>query len=74
MHHPQATPALAALFRGYGERPPWALRHAAMLEQCQWLLARASQQEERLATLWQRRAQATEQFADVAYAGEPPLI
>jgi Ser/Thr protein kinase RdoA (MazF antagonist) len=64
MHHPQATPALSALFRGYGERPPWALRHAAMLEQCQWLLARASQQEERLATLWQRRVQATELFAD----------
>ena len=29
-----ATNALDALFAGYGERPDWSLRHAAMLRQC----------------------------------------
>jgi len=34
MHHADATSALDALFAGYGERPDWSLRHAAMLRQC----------------------------------------
>ena len=29
-HHPESVPALAALFDGYGDKPTWAHRHAAM--------------------------------------------
>jgi hypothetical protein len=30
LHHPAAVPALAALFEGYGDRPAWEARQAAM--------------------------------------------
>jgi hypothetical protein len=32
MHHPEHVGSLQALFDGYGERPPWAARRAAMTE------------------------------------------
>ena len=64
MHHPAAVPALAALFDGYGDRPAWAQRHAAMMEKCRQLLLLAQQQEAALVALWQRRLELTEQFSD----------
>lgn len=32
LHHPESVHALAALFEGYGEKPVWELRQAAMSE------------------------------------------
>jgi aminoglycoside phosphotransferase (APT) family kinase protein len=34
MHHPTETAALAALFEGYGARPPWLRRRRFMMERC----------------------------------------
>ncbi len=34
LHHRDAMDALAALFDGYGSRPPWALRQQAMVAGC----------------------------------------
>jgi aminoglycoside phosphotransferase len=65
MHHPNAIPALVALFRGYGEQPHWKLRHAAMLTQCERLLESAREQEAALVELWEGRLRATEQFTEV---------
>ena len=38
MHHPGATGALGELFAGYGSRPPWPARQAAMLAKCRRML------------------------------------
>ena len=64
-HHPHAVRALAALFRGYGDTPAWKLRHDAMVEQCDRLLAYVEQQEQPDAVvLWKRRLEATERFVE----------
>lgn len=34
-HHPESLAALPALFDGYGQRPPWEVRQAAMLQRAQ---------------------------------------
>ncbi|MGK5681561.1 phosphotransferase family protein [Actinoplanes sp. URMC 104] len=34
-HHPEAVEALGELFAGYGVRPSWARRHAAMAARCE---------------------------------------
>jgi aminoglycoside phosphotransferase len=39
MHHPGAVDALGELFAGYGSRPPWPERQAAMLAKCHRMLA-----------------------------------
>lgn len=39
MHHPGALGALGELFAGYGSRPPWPERQAAMLVKCRRMLA-----------------------------------
>jgi aminoglycoside phosphotransferase (APT) family kinase protein len=39
MHHPGAVDALPELFDGYGSRPPWPERRAAMLTKCREMLA-----------------------------------
>ena len=39
MHHPGDAAALGELFAGYGSRPPWPQRHAAMLRKCRSMLA-----------------------------------
>ena len=39
MHHPGAVAALGELFDGYGSRPPWPGRQAAMLAKCRQMLA-----------------------------------
>lgn len=38
MHHPERVGALGAFFAGYGARPGWAERHAAMLTRCRELI------------------------------------
>lgn len=38
MHHPDQTPALDALFDGYGDRPPWHVRRGFMLAKCHSML------------------------------------
>ena len=38
-HHPTETPALTELYAGYGSRPPWPGRQAAMLAKCRQMLA-----------------------------------
>jgi aminoglycoside phosphotransferase len=38
MHHPGEVGALGALFDGYGHRPPWPERQAAMLAKCRLML------------------------------------
>ncbi|MEV6636573.1 phosphotransferase [Actinoplanes sp. NPDC051470] len=38
-HHTDEVPALAALFDGYGHRPPWPVRHEHMLAKCRQMLA-----------------------------------
>jgi len=38
-HHPGEAGALSELFAGYGSRPPWARRQAAMLAKCRKMLA-----------------------------------
>jgi aminoglycoside phosphotransferase len=38
MHHPGEVHALGALFDGYGHRPPWPERRAAMLATCRMML------------------------------------
>jgi aminoglycoside phosphotransferase len=64
-HHPHAVRELTALFRGFGDKPAWKLRHDAMVEQCYRLLAYVEQQEQPDAVvLWKRRLEATERFVE----------
>jgi tRNA A-37 threonylcarbamoyl transferase component Bud32 len=44
-HHPPHAAALDALFDAYGTRPPWPLRHAAMMHRCRELLDFAHRRE-----------------------------
>ena len=37
-HHAAVVDRLPALFDGYGDRPAWADRHAAMIDKCHWAL------------------------------------
>lgn len=39
LHHPAEVAALGAFYRAYGSRPPWPVRHAAMLSRCAELAA-----------------------------------
>lgn len=61
MHHPHHVDALAALFDGYGTRPPWRLCHAAMLQRCRELFEFAHRWEPDGAAerLWRRRIETT---------------
>jgi Ser/Thr protein kinase RdoA (MazF antagonist) len=65
MHHPEAVGALFALFAGYGSRPPWDLRHDAMVGKCVRLgeLCRRRGQIEG-AELWDRRQRATRAWTE----------
>jgi aminoglycoside phosphotransferase (APT) family kinase protein len=61
MHHPAATVALDGLFAGYGTRPHWSLRRAAMLAQCERLRRRCETEGLFDAqAMWQTRLRATE--------------
>jgi len=44
MHHAGAIGALDALFAGYGERPDWSSRHAAMLVHCERVRQRCARE------------------------------
>ncbi|MEJ3744369.1 aminoglycoside phosphotransferase family protein [Actinomycetes bacterium KLBMP 9797] len=59
MHHPADVPALDAFFAGYGHRPPWAQRRAAMLAQCQAMLALCERWSPDAAALWRSRTATT---------------
>ena len=60
MHHPTATAEVDALFVGYGERPEWSLRHAAMLTRCERLRQRCEAEGLLDAeAMWQARLTAT---------------
>lgn len=64
-HHPDLTGSLPALFDGYGSRPDWAHRHAAMLAQCHWALdfvSRWRPSDEAGPALWQARIDRTATF------------
>ncbi len=65
MHHPGQVPALTTFFGAYGDRPPWAARHQAMIAQARALLAlcEEEQPEGPDAHLWQQRVQITESWA-----------
>ena len=59
MHHPDHVDALDEFFAAYGNRPPWALRHQAMLAQCQALLELCRRQTAEAANLWRQRLSIT---------------
>ena len=64
-HHGHLTPALPALFAGYGAEPPWRVRHESMLAKCRWLLGFARRWPDPAQTgveLWQHRLAATAAF------------
>jgi aminoglycoside phosphotransferase len=68
-HHAHLLAALPALFVGYGERPPWPRRHAAMLDKCRWALEfgrRWPGAGTEVVELWQERLAATSGYAEVA--------
>jgi aminoglycoside phosphotransferase (APT) family kinase protein len=68
-HHPHLLGALPALFAGYGERPPWSQRHAAMVAKCRWALDFSRRWPEtgmELVELWQGRLAATTAYAEEA--------
>ncbi|MGH8867155.1 MAG: phosphotransferase [Actinomycetes bacterium] len=64
MYHPDAVPHLDALFEGYGERPCWTVRRAAMLEACARRERRA--ESPAAADMWQARAEVTKTWAEAA--------
>ena len=61
MHHPEAIEALDALFDAAQQRPPWAQRQAAMLQQIEDLIGYCeSAGMDRAATDWRDRQRRTE--------------
>lgn len=65
MHHAPAVDALDELFVGYGTRPPWSVRHVAMVGQCEMLLSRCETEGLGDAVeMWQSRLQTTERWAE----------
>ena len=67
-HHAHLLAALPALFAGYGGRPPWPQRHAAMLEMCRWALdfgRRWPGAGTGVVQLWERRLAATAAYDEV---------
>ena len=63
-HHPRLTAALPHLYDGYGARPPWTERRAAMLAKCEWALDFSRRWgNEAAIELWQRRIATTAAFA-----------
>lgn len=60
MHHPSATDAVPALFRGHGASPTWPVRHAAMVRRCLELERLCDYRGENdAAAMWRSRAEAT---------------
>lgn len=64
-HHADLTWALPALFDGFGSRPPWPQRQAAMLAKCTWAIdfvRRWRPTDETGPALWQARIDRTAAF------------
>ena len=60
MHHPADLDAVGELFAGYGTRPGWPVRHAAMLARCRELLDRCARERQHEAVaMWADRLAAT---------------
>lgn len=60
MHHAAEVHVVLGLFTGYGSRPPWRRRHAAMLERCRQLLGRCAREgQPAAAKVWSERIQVT---------------
>ncbi|MBO3750434.1 phosphotransferase [Streptosporangiaceae bacterium NEAU-GS5] len=65
MHHRAAVPFLGELFTGYGSRPPWSERHAAMLRACENCRDFCVRWESPAAVaMWDQRIQQTREFRD----------
>lgn len=66
MHHPKQVGALDAFFTGYGARPAWADRQAAMWARCRELIDLCERWEPRGDgfRLWQNRAMVTADWAE----------
>ena len=68
MHHSPVLGHLAALFDGFGDRPPWQDRQAAMITKCEWALDFVGRWEPGTtpaAALWRQRLATTQGFADL---------
>lgn len=66
-HHADLTWALPSLFDGYGRRPPWPQRQAAMLAKCDWALDfvhRWRPPDASGPALWQHRIDRTAAFRE----------
>jgi Ser/Thr protein kinase RdoA (MazF antagonist) len=63
MHHPVAIDALEALFAGYGARPPWSLRQAAMVVQCERFRERCEGDVDAV-TKWRTHLETTERWTE----------
>jgi aminoglycoside phosphotransferase len=59
MHHPAQVAALDAFFAGYGARPGWARRHAAMVDRCRELREFCRPWTDAGVRLWQNRLAVT---------------
>lgn len=65
MHHASSVEALDELFVGYGTRPPWSVRHGAMVHQCESLLSRCETEGLGDAVeMWQSRLLITEGWVE----------
>jgi tRNA A-37 threonylcarbamoyl transferase component Bud32 len=65
MHHEDAVDALRSLFIGYGERPPWKLRHDAMLRRCAALAELCRARGQTLGVeQWDRRRRTTHAWSE----------
>ncbi|WP_436533500.1 phosphotransferase family protein [Actinoplanes sp. HUAS TT8] len=70
MHHPDAVDDLDALFTGYGERPRWPARQAAMVIRCRSMLTPLRPGVRR----WERNVEVTAAWTerpDGRHAGAP---
>jgi hypothetical protein len=66
MHHPEHQSCVPALFDGYGRRPAWTERQAAMAQRATALEAWVrSHQGAAAATTWDRRSRSIEQWREI---------
>jgi hypothetical protein len=66
MHHPEHLACLPALFDGYGARPPWTERQAAMARRASALETWVrSYKGERAASTWDRRSRRIRQWQEI---------
>jgi tRNA A-37 threonylcarbamoyl transferase component Bud32 len=66
-HHPRLVESLGAMFDGYGSRPTWHQRHAAMLDKCRWALdfvRRWPGVDVPALAMWTQRIEATAAFRE----------